>query len=72
MMQEYVQKSTSTTLPLNCVRLRGRSPGVLSQATMPVKFAAGPRSGNATVLNDAVFFTGAGPLAAAAFACFLA
>src|SRR6202020_1898951 len=44
LMHEYVQKSTRTTLPLSDASDRGRSPGVLSQAEMPVKFGAVPQS----------------------------
>src|SRR5271169_45326 len=47
LMQEYVQKSTRTTLPLSWARVSGRLPGVLSQATMPVNGGAVPRSGRA-------------------------
>ena len=44
LMHEYVQKSTSTTLPRSDDSDRGRSPGVLSQAVMPWKLGAAPQS----------------------------
>ena len=40
--QEYVQKSTRTTLPRSCCSDSGLPPGVLIQAVMPAKSGAGP------------------------------
>ncbi len=42
LMQEYVQKSTSTTLPRSPVMLSGFPPGVLSHAMMFANCGAGP------------------------------
>ena len=41
-MHEYVQKSTRTTLPRRLESVTGRSPGVFSQCTIPVKSGAEP------------------------------
>src|ERR1700683_4843496 len=49
-MQEYVQKSTRTTLPRNSLSDRGLSPGVLNQAVIPVKFGARPKFGRFVLL----------------------
>ena len=49
-MHEYVQKSTSTTLPRSSLSDSGMSPGVLNQAVIPVKFGARPRSGRFVLL----------------------
>ena len=40
--QEYVQKSTSTTLPRSLRSESGCDPGVLIQVLMPAKSGAGP------------------------------
>src|ERR1700729_4080157 len=49
-MQEYVQKSISTTLPRRSLSDSGFSPGVLNQAVIPVKFGARPKSGRFVLL----------------------
>ncbi len=49
-MHEYVQKSTSTTLPRSSLSDSGWSPGVLNHAVIPVKFGARPRSGRFVLL----------------------
>ena len=41
-MQEYVQKSTSTTLPRSCRSVSGWPPGVFSHVLIPVNSGAGP------------------------------
>ena len=41
-MQEYVQKSISTTFPWSEPSESGRSPGVLSQSEMRLKAGARP------------------------------
>ena len=41
-MQEYVQKSTSTTLPRSCASVSGLPPGVFSHVLIPVNSGAGP------------------------------
>ncbi len=41
-MQEYVQKSTSTTLPRREARVSGLPPGVFSQCAIPCNSGAGP------------------------------
>ena len=41
-MQEYVQKSTSTTLPRSEASVSGLPPAVFSQVPMPWKSGAGP------------------------------
>ena len=58
-MHEYVQKSTSTTLPRSAASDSGRLPGVFSQSAMPVKSGAVPRSGNATCGAFALAFVAA-------------
>jgi hypothetical protein len=45
-MHEYVQKSTRTTLPRSSRIVSGRLP---SQASIPTKSGAAPKSGSATV-----------------------
>src|ERR1700693_4264736 len=56
-MHEYVQKSTSTTLPRRWLNVRAWLPGVLNHAVMPVKFGARPRLGRFVLLamNTAAF-----------------
>ena len=46
LMHEYVQKSTSTTLPRREASVSGRSPGVFSQCELPVNCGARPRTGS--------------------------
>ena len=48
-MQEYVQKSTSTTLPRSEASDAARPPGVFSQCEMPTKSCASPSTGRADV-----------------------
>ena len=43
LMQEYAQKSISTTLPRSACRSIGLSPGVFSHAMMPLRSGAGPQ-----------------------------
>ena len=57
---EYVQKSTSTTLPRSPASESGFDPGVLIHAPMPAKSGAGPKS---------LRRSGESPAASAAFAC---
>ena len=47
LMQEYAQKSMSTTLPRNEFRLIGLPSGVFSQAVMPLRSGAGPQFSSA-------------------------
>ena len=54
-MQEYVQKSTSTTRPRRPEIVSGRPPGVCSHRVIPVKAGAGPHrcsTGLAGVQSD--------------------
>src|ERR1700761_8313889 len=73
-MHEYVQKSISTTLPRRPARVSGLFPGVLSQATMPVKSGAGPSFGSlaAAAFDCAVAWAAAGGAVDWAFACAVA
>src|SRR6202035_1124881 len=54
LMHVYVQKSTSTTWPRSCWRLRGRLPGVLNHCSVLVKFGATPRTGREGVFTPAM------------------
>src|ERR1700742_5216416 len=56
-MQEYVQKSISTTFPFNALRVSGLSSGVLNHAVMPAKSGARPRAGKSVLsaMNTGVF-----------------
>ena len=55
LMHEYVQKSTSTTLPRSDASAAGRPPGGLSQCEMPTKSGALPRTGRVDFAPPACF-----------------
>ena len=56
-MHEYVQKSTSTTLPRRPASVSGASPGVFSQWSMPANSGAVPYTGSFVAVAGCVTFS---------------